>query len=129
MTRLVWGLLLLSILPVWGCTAIAVTGAGIGINYTITNIAYKTFNSPLKEVDRATRLALKRMDIKFIADSKTEKGKRIKAATAELNIIIDLERVTSRTTKIKVDAKKDLIRKDKATAAEIIHQVEKILRG
>lgn len=112
-----------------GCTAVAVTGAGVGINYTITNVAYKTFNYPIKDVEKATKKALKRMDIKFIAESDTEKGKKIKAATAELDIVIDLESITSKTTKIKVDAKKGPILKDKATAAEIIHQVEKDLEG
>ena len=120
---------LLSVLPLWGCTAVAVTGAGVGINYTITNVAYKTFNSSLDEVEKATITALRRLDIKFIARKDTEKGRRIKAATAELDIIIDLERITSRATKIKVDARKDVVRKDKATAAEIIHQVERALGG
>ncbi len=124
-----WVVFLLSIAFASGCTAVAVTGAGVGINYTITNVAYKTFNYPIRDVEKATRKALKRMDIKFIAESDTEEGRRIKAATAQLDIIIDLERITSRATKIKVDAKKGPILKDKATAAEIIHQVERALEG
>lgn len=112
-----------------GCAAIAVTGAGVGVSYTLTNIAYKTFNSSIDEVDKATSQALNKMAIKIIDDSKTENGRRIKASTKELDITIDLERVTSRATRIKVDASKNHILKDKATATEIIHQTERILEG
>ena len=123
-----WAVFLL--LPfILSCAAAAVTGAGAGADYTITNIAYRTFNFSLDRVNKATTLALKRLDIKIIDNSKTEKGRKIKSATKELEILIDLERITSKATKIKVNAKKGRILKDKATAAEIINQVNKILEG
>ncbi len=121
------GLWVIPLLLFMGCATVAVTGAGVGVNYTITNVAYKTFTYPLNRVDRATIRALKKMDIKVIDDSKTEKGRRIKAATKELDIIIDLEKITARVTEIRVDARKSAILKDKATAAEIINQVGKNL--
>ena len=67
------------------------------------------------------------MDIKIIDDSKSENGRTITAATNELDIEINLEEVTSKTTQVKVDARKRVVLKDKATAAEIINQVGKIL--
>jgi hypothetical protein len=67
------------------------------------------------------------MDIKIIEDNKSEDGRTITADTEELDIVIDLEEVTSKTTKVKVDARKRVVLKDKATAAEIINQVGKIL--
>ena len=67
------------------------------------------------------------MDIKIIDDSKTEDGRIITAATKELDIVIHLEDVTTKTTQVKVDARKRVVLKDKATAAEIINQVGKIL--
>jgi len=70
---------------------------------------------------------LKKMDIKTIDDYKTVDGRTIIAATKELDIAIDLEEVTSKTTQIKVDARKRVLLKDKATAAEIINQVGKNL--
>ena len=100
---------------------------GAGISYTLTNVAYRTFNFSIDRVDKATTLALKKMDIKLISDSKAETGRKIKAATEELDIIINLERVTSKATRIKVNAKKGPVFKDKATATEIIYQVGKIL--
>lgn len=110
-----------------GCTAIVLTGAGAGITYTLSNVAYKSFSSSLDRVHRATVDALKKMDIKTINDYKTVDGRTITAATKELDIVIDLEEVTSKTTQIKVDARKRVILKDKATAAEIINQVGMIL--
>ncbi len=110
-----------------GCTAIVVTGAGAGITYTLSNVAYKSFSSSLDLVHHATVDALKKMDIKTIDDYKTVDGRTIIAATKELDIVIDLEEVTSKTTQIKVDARKRVILKDKATAAEIINQVGMIL--
>jgi hypothetical protein len=110
-----------------GCTAMALTGAGVGVSYTLSNVAYSSFSSPLDRVYHATIAALKKMDIKVIDDSKSEDGRTITSATKELDIVINLEEVTSKTTQIKVDARKRVVLKDKATAAEIINQVGKIL--
>jgi hypothetical protein len=110
-----------------GCAALVVTGAGIGISYTLTNVAYRSFSSPMDQVHQATITALKGMDIKIIEDIKLANGRRITADTMELEIIIDLEKVTPKTTQIKVDARKSVLLKDKATAAEIINQVGKNL--
>ena len=60
-------------------------------------------------------------------DTSSESGVTITAETRELDIIINIEKVTSKTTQVKVDARKNFFLKDKATAAEIINQVGKIL--
>jgi hypothetical protein len=110
-----------------GCTAMALTGAGVGASYTLTNVAYRSFSSPGERVHHATIDALKKMDIKIIDDRESEDGRTITAATKELDIVINLEEVTLKTTQVKVDARKSVVLKDKATAAEIINQVGKIL--
>jgi hypothetical protein len=110
-----------------GCTAMALTGAGVGASYTLSNVAYRSFSSPGDQVHQATIAALKKMDIKIIDDSKSEDGRIISAVTKELDIVIHIEEVTPKTTQLKVDARKRVILKDKATAAEIINQVGKIL--
>jgi hypothetical protein len=110
-----------------GCTAVALTGAGVGVSYTLSNVAYRSFSSPGDKVHNATVDALKKMGIKIVDDNKSENGRTIIATTKELDIVINLEEVTSKTTQIKVDARKRVVLKDKATAAEIINQVGKIL--
>jgi len=110
-----------------GCTAIALTGAGAGISYTLGNVAYRSFSFPVDRVHHATVDALKKMNIRIVNDIKVEDGRTITAATKELDIVINLEEVTSKTTQVKVDARKRVVLKDKATAAEIINQVGKSL--
>ena len=110
-----------------GCAAVALTGAGVGVSYTLSNVAYKTFSSPGDQVHTATVDALKKMGIKIVDDYKSKNGRTINASTKELDIEINLEEVTLKTTQIKVDARKSIVLKDKATAAEIINQVGKIL--
>jgi Protein of unknown function (DUF3568) len=110
-----------------GCTAVALTGAGVGVSYTLTNVAYRSFSSPVDRVHDATIAALKKMGIMINDDTSSEGGETITAATSELDIVINIEKVTSKTTQVKVDARKNVFLKDKATAAEIINQVGKIL--
>ena len=120
----------LLILPfVVSCAAVVLGGAGFGVAYTQRNIAYKTFDSSLDQVNKATTLALKKLDIRIVDNSKTEKGRKVKGGTKELEILIDLERVTSKATKVKVNAKKGIVQKDKAMATEILHQIDEILEG
>jgi hypothetical protein len=110
-----------------GCTAVALTGAGVGVSYTLSNVAYRSFSHPADQVHIATIDALKKMGIMITDDSKSEERRTITAITNELDIVINIEKVTSKTTQVKVDARKSFILKDKATAAEIINQVGKIL--
>jgi len=112
-----------------GCTSVLLTGASGGVAYTVTNVAYKTVTFPPEQVENAVRAALKKMGIKETGSKKIENGIEISAATAKLKISIDIERITDKTTKISVDAKKNVVLKDSATAAEIIEQTEKILEG
>jgi Protein of unknown function (DUF3568) len=110
-----------------GCAAVALTGAGVGVSYTLTNVAYRSFSSPVDKVHNATIAALKKMGIMITDDSESEAGRTITAETSDLDIVINLEKITSKTTQVKVDARKNILLKDKATAAEIINQMGKIL--
>ena len=108
---------------------IVVSGAGGGVAYTLTNIAYKTVSYPIGNVEAALKRALKKMGIKEGERKSTNGVVTINTRTEKLVIEIELERVTPRTTRIKVNAKEGLVLKDKATATEIISQTEKVLEG
>jgi hypothetical protein len=114
-----------------GCATVAISalgaGAGIGVPYVISDCADRTFNFPFEEVNKITPQVLRKMDIAIVDDSEIENGKRIKASTKNLDITIDMERVTLRATRITVNAKKNSFVKDKATAEEIINQFEAML--
>ena len=112
-----------------GCASVLLTGASGGVAYTVTNVAYQTFTFPFEQVEGALHAALKKMGIKETGREKIENGVQVIAAAAELKIYIDIKKITPRTTQISVDAKKNVILKDRATATEIIEQTEKILEG
>jgi len=114
-----------------GCAALAISaagaGAGIGIPYVFNDCADRTLNFSFDQVDRATPKVLKKLDIDLLMESEIENGKRIKASTNNLEILIDMEKVTMRATRVIINAKKGNFIKDRATAEEIINQLEKSL--
>jgi hypothetical protein len=125
--------LLLLILLVFssGCAALAISaagaGAGIGIPYVFTDCADRTLNFSFDQVDRATPKVLKKLDIDLLTETEIENGKRIMASTDKLEISIDMEKVTMRATRVIINARKGTLIKDRATAEEIINQLEKSL--
>jgi hypothetical protein len=116
-----------SLLLMSGCTVLT-AGTGGAVSYTFTNVAYKTISSPIDEVEYANRLALLKMGIKYVESIETENGVKILAETPELKIHIDLEKITPKATQISVDAQKNVIFKDKATATAIIEETEVMLK-
>jgi len=106
----------------------AVSGGAAGVNYTWTNTAYKTISYPVADVEVALNKALKKMDIKKTKREAEESKVSLTVVTSNLDIHIDLEKVTPSATSIKVNAKKGVFFKDKATATEIIVQTEKNLK-
>ncbi|RPI36781.1 MAG: DUF3568 family protein [Nitrospiraceae bacterium] len=120
----IFWLLLLS-----GCATVLVTGASGGVAYTITNVAYKTIVSPIDQVAFANRLALMKMKINYVESMETGNGVTIVAETSELNISINLKKITPQMTKISVNAAKNIVMKDMATAVAIIEETEAMLEN
>jgi hypothetical protein len=112
-----------------GCASLMVAGVSGGVAYTMSNVAYKTVSFSLSATDVALRNALRHMDIREVARNTSDDMIEIEAVTRDLNISITLERITTKTTKISVDAKKSFVIKDRATAAEIIEQTVAILQS
>jgi len=117
-----------------GCitAALAVGGlvAGAGVDHTLNGIVYKTFAEPVGEVRLATLKTLRRMDMQVTQDEKSEGGWAIKAEANERYIDVELEPVSSRTTRMRVVANKgDIFFKDSATATEIIAQTAESLQA
>ncbi len=127
--------LLAATLALGGCAGAGLTvlgagagaAAGAGVDYTLNGIAYKTFTASADDVHRATRNTLGRMGMKIADDRKTKEGFSLHAVAEDRNIYIDLEHVTGRTTRMRVDVDKGDIFKDRATATEIIVQASYVL--
>jgi hypothetical protein len=119
-----------------GCVApVALTLFGVGagvttgtaVSYTMDGIAYRTFTAPLSQVERATLTALNDMGMEIERTEKTDEGKAIKAKGADRQIEIELQAISSKTTRIRTVAKDGIFFKDRATATEIILQTERVL--
>src|SRR6266542_6238735 len=93
--------------------------AGTGVSYTLDSIAYKTFTTPLEGLHSATRKTLRQMDIAVREDQPTESGRTLVAAAGDRTIEIALDRLTSQTSRMRVNAKQGWFFTDRATATEI----------
>lgn len=120
-------ILLACLISLQGCAAVALTAggiaAGVGVNYTMSGIAYKTVVAPLPVTRLATLKTLNRMEINISEDNETDEGWQITADAADREVDIRLERVTPSTTRMRVTVDKGTaFFKDRATASEIIAQ-------
>ncbi len=101
-------------------------GAGsatdVGVEHTLNGIVYKTFAAPVDRVHTASRQALAGMAIRVTGDRRTAAGRTVMAKAADRDIEIRLERLTPRTTRMRVIVSEDVLLKDSATATEIILQ-------
>ena len=120
-----------------GCAAagLAVIGAGAGVSmgtgveHELNGISYKTFAIPIAGVHHATRATLARLAMPITADAPTNEGWNVSASAAGRTIDIELERLTPRTTRMRVVANKGgLFGKDSATSTEIILQTAQALQ-
>lgn len=128
-------LLALAVAGLGGCAGVGLAlfgvGAGIsggtGVNYTLDSVAYKTFAASEQELRAATLRTLKRMAMDVTENEATESGRQIMANAGDRTVDIELDRITAKTSRMRVNVKKGWILRDRATAGEIIVQTEKSL--
>jgi len=111
-----------------GCAEVVVPGAMTGgaeyYHYTTSNVANETLMGDVRDVTKAARNALKKMSIRLHSVTPYTDETVMFASTAGLDISINLVAVTASTTRVIVDAREDhIIKKDKATADEILSQI------
>jgi hypothetical protein len=127
--------LLVVALGAQGCAAIGLVvlgtaggvAAGQGTAYTLDGIAYRTFTAPMEQVRRATHTTCKRMDMALKTDEVTDTGRELVAQAGDRKVHIELERLTARTTRMRITAKQGWFWRDRATAGEFIAQTERAL--
>jgi uncharacterized protein DUF3568 len=118
-----------------GCAAVALTAlgvgagvaAGTGTGYTLDGIAYRTFSASIENTRTATLRGLKRMDVMVKTDEAEGQGRKILGVAADRTIHIELEKLTSRTTRMRVTVKQGWFWRDRSTAGEIIAQTDQAL--
>jgi len=119
----------LSLFSLTGCleTVSAVGGgAYMTTQYFVSRTVNKTLSYDFRRIKEALLVALCKMEIKVDRARPIEGGEEILATADELEIMIELREVTPSVTRISVIAEKDFLRRDKATAHEILQQTNKI---
>ena len=135
MSRMAWrgvtGILLAGLMT--GCMPLGVTALGVGgstaVSHTLNGITYRTFTASSGKVKHAALAALNRMEIKIVSTTKQDKTEILNATASGRTIQVQLEPLTSNTTRMRVTATNGGLIYDSATATEIILQTERMMEG
>lgn len=102
----------------------AETASATGVSYTMDNIAYKTFVLPVEPLLKETFTTLQTMGFPIENSESHVAGVHIVAhgpnTAHPMDIEIDLETLSQKTTRMRVVVKRGVVQKDAATAGEII---------
>jgi hypothetical protein len=135
-------LALASALSCSGCAAIAIPPAAVGAaavsgsagglvragtEYTMAGAAYRTFSSPVKDVYEAVHETLQKLEITPTNESFDGADVTIHGAAIDRTFTVKLDPITPALTRMKLVVSQYGIGKDRATAGEIISQVEQRL--
>jgi hypothetical protein len=133
MSRMAWpgvaGILMAGLMA--GCMPLGLTALGVGgstaVSHTLNGITYRTFTAPSSKVKRAVLVALERMDIKIASTTRQDKIEILNAMASGRSIQVQIEPLTSNTTRMRVMATTGGLIYDSATATEIILQTERVM--
>jgi len=119
--------LLLSITPVAaGCAAAAVAGAGAATGiYLTTRGAEGVVDGDLRTVTGRTEAVMRDLGLR-VTERKIEYDDNeveFKAKTDDLDVSIDLEAESARTTRVQVEARRNLVEWDKDYAQMVIRRI------
>lgn len=116
------------LLTLGGCAvaALSVVGlvGGAGFEHVINGVVYQTFPSPIAGARLAALKTLKRMGMPVEKDEISEDGWTIMARAVDRKIDIDLESLSDKSVRMRVDVHRDdfIFLKDPSTGNEIIEQ-------
>jgi hypothetical protein len=110
-----------------GCTSTDKKWNGSNSDEIYSHAANQTVNYSVNWVDEATRGVLDKMDIMIIGDDSSPSGKYIKAATIDLDILIEFSSLTPNSTEMKINIHYPDGQKNKTTANEIFYQTRQFL--
>jgi hypothetical protein len=113
-----------------GAVAVAALGAGAGevlragTEYTLTGRALRTFTASVDTVHEATRTALNHMAFTVEREEAINPGRRIVARAIDRTIEIELQPLSPAATRVELLVSHGALGRDRATASEIITQIE-----
>jgi uncharacterized protein DUF3568 len=120
-----------------GCTGIelpalgaAALSAGIGnavragTEYTVTGTAYRTFTLSLEDLAAVVRRTLEHMELPIIEAAAHDERLTLTAEGIERTVRLTFTPISPAVTRLGITVKQGLVRRDRATASEIITQIE-----
>jgi hypothetical protein len=128
----------LGVLAAQGCAAIPLAviagslleagGSAIvktGTEYTASGTALRTFAVPVEQVHAAVLEAFSRVQILVVREQTSPKRHRIEGRMQGRKVRVDLFPLTPTLTAMTLDVKRNAFASDKATASELLAQVER----
>jgi uncharacterized protein DUF3568 len=133
-------LVVLAAALVAGCTGIELGAVGLavlssgagnavraGTEYTVGGTAYRTFTLSLEDLAAVTRQTLARMELPIVEASADGARLTLRAEGIDRTVRVTFTPISPALTRLGVTARQDVLRRDKATASEIVTQIERSL--
>jgi hypothetical protein len=119
-----WLVALAVVLPMTGCLAAAAAGAGAGI-YLTSRGAESLVEGPIDQIATRARAVMNAEGIVPDASS-TENGgdkRELKGKKGDLDVTIEMEQKSDKTTRVEVTARKNLAEWDKDYAQQVLQRI------
>lgn len=107
--------------------ALGTVGSGVagGAEYFVSTPVAKTVSYDYDRVKKALLVTLCKMVIDVEKVKKIENGEKIFATADDLEVVIKLKKITSKLTRIEIKAGAGMVKRDEATATEIVRRTTK----
>ena len=108
--------------------ALGTIGSGVagGAEYFVSTPVAQTVSYDYDRVKKALLVTLCKMVIDVDKVKKIENGEKILATADDLEVVIKLKKITPKVTRIEIKAGEGLVKRDEATATEIVQRTTKI---
>jgi hypothetical protein len=131
-------LILVALVALQGCAALPLTMLGgaasatgavvkTGTEATQGGTVRRTFTIPMDDVHGAILETFRRTDVAVTKDETSEKGQRIAAKLQGRTIQVRLTPLSTGLTWMQLIVKRNVLAKDRATASELLEQIEQVL--
>jgi hypothetical protein len=127
-----------------GCAALGITAVSLGASaftsgakeavhagteYAKGGVVYRTFSLSLPELREALGDTLARMEVAVVKDEADEDERRIEGRAQQRELDIRLQPVTRTVTRLRMVISNGAFRKDRATASEVVAQLERTVEA
>ena len=108
--------------------ALGTIGSGVagGAEYFASTPVAKTVSYDYDRVKKALLVTLCKMVIDVEKVKKNGNGEKIFATADDLEVVIKLKKITSKLTRIEIKAGEGIVKRDEATAKEIVQRTTRI---